>query len=156
MSEHRITTVWNRGAAAFARNDFARDHSVVFAGGQRLGASAGADYGGNAALADPEQLLLSALSSCHMLTFLAVAANRGFRVDSYTDAAIATLGKDADGRIAVTHAALHPVVIFDPYQVPSEDAFQAMHERSHRACFIAASIRTTVTIAATFAVTGAG
>ena len=101
MSLHTIRLSWSRGDAPFERNNYSRDHSVLFQGGQRLAASSAADYGGNPAHADPEQLLLSALSSCHMLTFLAVAANRGYVVESYVDAAEAELGKDAEGRTAV-------------------------------------------------------
>src|SRR5690606_17187939 len=78
MSDHRITLNWQRNDATFERGNYLKDHEVRYLGGQTLAVSSAAAYGGNAALADPEQMLLSALASCHMLTFLAVAANRGY------------------------------------------------------------------------------
>ena len=148
MSLHTIRLSWSRGDAPFERNSYSRDHSVLFQGGQRLAASSAADYGGNPAHADPEQLLLSALSSCHMLTFLAVAANRGYVVESYVDDAEAELGKDAEGRTAVTTALLRPGVRFGAGKVPAEDEYQRLHERAHKACFVANSVRTSVRVEA--------
>lgn len=146
MSLHTIRLSWSRGDAPFERNNYVRDHDVQFPGGQRLAASAAADYGGNPEHADPEQLLLSALSSCHMLTFIAVAANRAFVVEDYVDDAEAELGKDADGRTAVTAALLRPRVRFAAGKAPTADEFQQLHQRAHKACFIANSIRAAVRI----------
>lgn len=146
MSLHTIRLSWSRGDAPFERNNYVRDHGVQFPGGQRLAASAAADYGGNPAHADPEQLLLSALSSCHMLTFLAVAANRGYVVESYADDAEAELGKDAEGRTAVTRALLRPRVRFGAGNVPAAEDHQRLHERAHKACFVANSLRTEVRV----------
>lgn len=148
MSLHTIRLSWSRGDAPFERNNYDRDHSLHFQGGQRLAASSAPDYGGNPAHADPEQLLLAALSSCHMLTFLAVAANRGYVVESYGDDAEAELGKDAEGRTAVTTALLRPLVRFGAGNVPADDEYQRLHERAHKACFVANSIRTSVRIEA--------
>jgi len=111
-----------------------------------LNAAPSPEYGGNAAHADPEQMLLSALSSCHMLTFLAVAANRGYVVDSYVDEAVAILGKNADGKMAVIEATLSPKVVFAADRQPSAEDYAKMHERAHAGCFIANSVKTTVAV----------
>ena len=144
MSEHRISLRWSRDGGAFERGNYAKVHEVGYTGGETLRASPSPEYGGDDAHADPEQLLLSALSSCHMLTFLAVAANRGYVVDRYEDAAVATLGKNAEGKTALIEATLAPRVAFAPAKVPSDAEFAALHERAHAGCFIANSIKTVV------------
>ena len=99
---------------------------------------------GNDAYADPEQLLLSALSACHMLTFLAVCANRNYIVDSYNDDATAILEKNAVGQLVVTRATLAPKVTFSGDKQPSAEEYAKLHERAHQGCFIANSVKTQV------------
>jgi organic hydroperoxide reductase OsmC/OhrA len=149
MAEHHTNVSWRRYGGPFARNDFSRDHTATFEGGQVLDVSAAADYGGNAAFADPEQMLLAALSSCHMLTFLSVAANRGFVVEAYDDDASCSLGKDEAGHTMVAIATLRPSVRFAADKTPSAEDFAVLHERAHRACFIANSVVTPVSITPT-------
>jgi organic hydroperoxide reductase OsmC/OhrA len=144
MSEHRIDLEWSRNGGPFARGNYSSDHMIRYAGGQTLRGSPGTAFGGNEAYADPEQLLLSALSACHMLTFLAVAANRGYVVDSYHDEAEAFLDKNTDGKMAVTRATLAPKVVFSGDKQPSTEEYAKLHERAHAACFIANSVKTTV------------
>ena len=146
MSEHRTSLTWSRNGGPFARGNYASDHEIRYSGGQTLHAAPSPEYGGNAAHADPEQMLLSALSSCHMLTFLAVAANRGYVVDSYSDDAVALLAKNAEGRFAVVEATLSPKVAFAPDHQPSAEDYAKMHERAHAGCFIANSVKTKVDV----------
>ena len=146
MNEHRITLNWQRGDAAFERGNYPKDHQVGYLGGQTLGVSAAASYGGNAALADPEQLLLSALSSCHLLTFLAVAANRGYIVDQYLDDAECEIGKNSEGVTAVVWALLRPSVRFSGELRPSVEEYDKLHERASRACFVGQSLKTDISI----------
>lgn len=142
--EHRIVASWDRGNSIFERGNYGKDHRITFAGGQEIGASSAASYGGNAGLADPEQLLLAALSSCQMLTFLAVAANRGYVIDSYQDDAVCELGQNAEGQTAVVRAVLTPKVRFSGEKRPDPEQFRQLHERAHKACFIGNSLRTKV------------
>jgi organic hydroperoxide reductase OsmC/OhrA len=146
MSDHRITLNWQRTDAAFERGNYPKDHQVRYLGGQALGVSSAAAYGGNAALADPEQMLLSALSSCHLLTFLAVAANRGYVVDQYLDDAECELGKNAEGVTAVVNATLRPSVHFSGEKRPDAEEYAKLHERAHRACFVGQSLKTEIRI----------
>jgi len=146
MSDHRITLNWQRNAATFERGNYPKDHRVRYLGGQTLGVSSAAAYGGNAELADPEQMLLSALSSCHLLTFLAVAANRGYIVDEYLDDAECELGKNAEGVTAVVGATLRPSVRFSGDKRPDAEEVVKLHERAHRACFVGQSLKTEVRI----------
>jgi organic hydroperoxide reductase OsmC/OhrA len=144
MSEHRISLEWSRNGGQFARGNYSPDHLIHYAGGQTLHGSPSSAFMGNAAYTDPEELLLSALSACHMLTFLAVCANRSYVVDSYNDAAIAILEKNAVGQMAVTRAILAPKVTFSEGKQPSAEEYSALHERAHKACFIANSVKTQV------------
>ena len=145
MSEHRIALDWSRNGAPFERGNYPKTHTVRFDGGQTLrNSSAPGDYGGDASASNPEELLLSALSSCHMLTFLAVAANRGYVIDSYHDDASAELGKNADGKMAVVKATLAPKVTFSGDKRPNADEYAALQARAHAACFIANSVKTQV------------
>jgi organic hydroperoxide reductase OsmC/OhrA len=146
MSEHRTSLQWARNGGPFARGNYVSAHTIGYSGGQTLNAAPSPELGGDDAHADPEQMLLSALSSCHMLTFLAVAANRGYVVDSYNDDAVATLGKNADGKMAVIQATLSPRVTFSGDKQPSPEEYSKLHERAHTACFIANSVKTKVDI----------
>ena len=146
MSEHRISLQWSRNGGPFARGNYSSDHLIRFAGGQTLRGAPSPEYGGSGAHADPEQQLLSALSSCHMLTFLAVCANRGYVVDSYADEAVATLGKNPEGKMAVLHAVLSPKVTFSADKQPTHDEYAALHRRAHAGCFIANSVKTVVDV----------
>ena len=146
VSDYRISLQWSRDGGPFARGNYSPAHALRFPGGQTLQASSAPEYGGAAGPANPEELLLSALSSCHMLTFLAVAANRGYVVDDYADEAVATLGKNADGKTAVIAATLSPRVTFSGERRPDADEYAKLHERAHAACFIANSVRTPVDV----------
>jgi organic hydroperoxide reductase OsmC/OhrA len=93
MSEHKITLEWKRESESFSYESYNRDHVLVFEGGARVPASAAPAYRGNPAHINPEEALVAALSSCHMLTFLAVAAKKQFVVDRYSDHAVGFLEK---------------------------------------------------------------
>jgi organic hydroperoxide reductase OsmC/OhrA len=145
MAEHRIALDWSREGGPFERGNYAKNHVIRFDGGQTLrNSSAPGDYGGDASASNPEELLLSALSSCHMLTFLAVAANRGYVIDSYHDDASAELGKNADGKMAVVKATLAPKVTFSGDKRPNADEYATLQARAHASCFIANSVKTQV------------
>ena len=144
MSEHQITLSWSRNGGPFERGNYAREHAVRFAGGQTLENSAAGDFGGAGHASNPEELLAAALSSCHMLTFLAVAANRGYVIDTYDDSATARLEKNSEGQMAVTRVTLAPKVRFGGDKQPSPEDYRKLHERAHHACFIANSVKSEV------------
>lgn len=146
MSEHGITLEWSRDGHEFRHETFSRAHRVQFAGGQSVRASSAPDFLGDAALANPEELLVAAVSSCHMLTFLAIAAKRGIQVDSYEDDAVGTLGKDDEGRLAMTRVVLRPRISFGGDKVPDGSGLQQLHEKAHQHCLIASSLRTEVLV----------
>ena len=145
MSEHKATIKWSRGGKDFTYKTYSRDH-VWSLNGNDVPASATTAYLGNPNRVDPEAALVAALSSCHMLTFLAVAANKGFVVDSYEDAAVGHLEKNAQGKLAVTRVELHPKIAFGGAKQPAAADLDALHEKAHKECFIANSVSTDVRV----------
>lgn len=145
MSKHEATISWARGDAAFKYETYVRDHAWTFGTGSSLKASAAADFKGNPELMNPEEALVGALSSCHMLTFLAVAARKGLVVESYVDKAEGVLEKNAEGRLAVTHVTLRPQVVYGG-ETPSAEDETKLHDSAHRGCFIASSVKTEISI----------
>ena len=148
MAEHKITLEWKRESDSFTYDTYIRDDVLIFEGGSRVRASAAAGYRGNPALVNPEDALVAALSSCHMLTFLAVAAKRKFVVDSYSDHAAGFLEKNAKGKLAVTRVILRPTVAFSGPTIPTAEQLTALHEEAHHGCFIANSVTTDVKVEA--------
>jgi organic hydroperoxide reductase OsmC/OhrA len=146
MSEHSATIAWRRETPDFTLPTFSRDHSVEFGTGQRLDMSSTLALRGNPKRVNPEELLVSAISSCHMMTFLAVAARDGWVVDAYDDHALGYLEKNAEGRTAVTRVTLRPAVRFGGDLKPDAAALTKLHEKAHRGCFIAASVKTEVNV----------
>jgi organic hydroperoxide reductase OsmC/OhrA len=145
MSEHRAQISWQRGGVDFGYETYSRDHDWRFGAGPSLRASAAPEYRGSAALPNPEEALVAALSSCHMLTFLAIAARKGLTVDAYDDEAVGHLEKNAEGRLAVTRVVLRPRVRFAG-AAPDAATLAALHESAHRGCFIANSVKTDVRV----------
>jgi len=148
MSQHNVTLEWKRGSESFTYESYNRDHTLVFEGGSRVTASAAPAYRGNPAHVNPEEELVAALSSCHMLTFLAVAAKKHFVVDHYTDQAVGFLDKNDKGKLAITRVILRPRIAFGGTTVPTPQEIAELHEQAHHGCFIANSVTTVVTIEA--------
>jgi organic hydroperoxide reductase OsmC/OhrA len=147
MSEHKAKVVWNRDGKDFTYKTYSRDHKWL-ANGNEIPASATPQYLGNPNRVDPEAALVSALSSCHMLTFLAVAAGKGFVVESYEDEAVGHLEKNASGKMAITRVELHPKIVFGGAKQPNAADLDALHEKAHKECFIANSVTTDVKVVA--------
>ena len=146
MSEHRATIRWQNSGATLDYDHFSRDHTwEVKEGRLTVPASAAPAYRGNPDAIDPEDALVAALASCHMLTFLAIAARRRLVVLEYADAAQGWLEPDADGQLAITRVELRPRVRFAPGTVLSAGDLGNLHAKAHRGCFIANSVKTAVT-----------
>lgn len=146
MSLHHTTIGWQRAAHATEAETYSRNHTATLNGGQTVAVSASTEYKGDPHAADPEQLLLTALASCHMLTFLAIAELQGYQVESYRDTPVAHLEKNAEGRLAVTRIELSPQVRFGGDKQPDDAALEKLHNGAHRNCFIAHSITARVTV----------
>lgn len=146
MSEHHAKVVWQRQSADFTYATYNREHEWLFKGDVRVPASAAPQFRGSDRCPDPEDAFVASLSSCHMLTFLAVAAKRGYVVDRYEDAAVGHLEKNEQGKLAITRVELVPVIAFAGAKTPDAATLQQMHDAAHHECFIANSVRTVVTV----------
>jgi len=153
MSEHKASVTWKRSTPDFTYEGYDRTHVWRFEGGTTVTASGAPEYRGNPDLVDPEAAFAASLSSCHLLTFLAIAARKRFTVDSYDDHAVATLEKNPEGTLCITRVVLRPLVTFGGERTPDEDEIRKLHERAHALCFIANSVRSEVVVEPVF---GAG
>jgi organic hydroperoxide reductase OsmC/OhrA len=148
MAQYKITVQWERGEQRFTDNTYNRRHTWTFDGGITVVASSSphvvpVPYSDTAAV-DPEEAFVASLSSCHMLWFLSIAANRGYCVDSYIDDAVGTLAKNASRRLAMTRVILRPLASFSGHRVPSRNQIKSLHDEAHRQCYIANSVKTEV------------
>ncbi|MEP7042926.1 MAG: OsmC family protein [Dokdonella sp.] len=152
MSEHTATVHWQRGDADFAQGHYSRRHEWRFDGGAVVAASPSphvvpAPWSDPAGV-DPEEAFVVAISSCHMLWFLSLAAERGFVVDRYEDEAIGTMTRIAPQRHAITEVVLRPLIAYAAGHAPDAVAANALHEDAHERCFIANSVKTAIRIEA--------
>ncbi len=146
MSEHKATIEWKRETPDFAYETYNRDHDWTFDAGVVVPASAAPSYNGSESRVDPEEAFIASLSSCHMLTFLAVAAKKKHVVDSYHDEAVGHLEKNEAGQLAITRVTLRPRVQFSGDRIPSAEELQRLHDSAHHHCFIANSVKTEITV----------
>ena len=153
-SRHTATITWARNAATFTDNRYSRAHGWAFDGGATVAASSSPHSVrlpfSDPAAVDPEEAFVAALSSCHMLWFLSLAAQAGFVVDHYSDNANGALAPDAQGRMAITTVTLNPDVAFSGALVPDDAAVAALHHRAHEACYLASSVRSEIVMAGTW------
>lgn len=147
MSEHKALIKWSRGGVDFGYKNYSRDHVWRFANGIEVEGSAAPEFLGNPQRVDPESAFVAALSSCHMLTFLALASNKGFVVEGYEDNAVGFLEKNANGKLAVTRVELRPLIVFSGDARPTQKDLDWLHDKAHRECFIANSVTTKVDVA---------
>lgn len=147
MSEHTATISWQRSTPDFRYESYSRDHDWRFDGGTVVLASASPHYLGNPQALDPEEAMVASIASCHMLTFLSVAARKRLVVDRYDDDATGVLEKNQEGRLAITQVVLKPQIAFagDP---PAAETLAQLHDLAHRNCFIANSVRCEIRVEA--------
>jgi organic hydroperoxide reductase OsmC/OhrA len=142
VSEHKAKVTWQR-SGEFRYETYSRAHQLDFEGI----AVAGNAAPGNVPAAvtakagvDPEQMLVGALSACHMLWFLHLACRKSLTVESYVDEAVGVLEKTW-----VSKVTLRPRVTFSEPK-PSDSDIRALHDLAHEKCFIANSVKTEIVI----------
>lgn len=149
MSTYVASIRWERSPEQpFTDNRYSRAHVWHFDGGARVPASSSPQVvpvpSSDPAGVDPEEAFIASLASCHMLWFLSLAAQAGWRVDDYRDDASGVMARNAEGRLAMTVVTLHPAVSFGGDRQPDAAALAELHHRAHDACFIANSVKTEV------------
>jgi organic hydroperoxide reductase OsmC/OhrA len=133
-----VALAWTGAAAGATRTyaGYSREHELAFAGKPSLRASADPAFRGDAGAHNPEELLVAALASCHMLSYLAHCALAGIPVIAYTDAARGEMDERA-GSGAFVRVVLRPRVVVDDDRL---ERANALHRDAHASCFIANSV----------------
>lgn len=149
MAEHLALIEWRRQGAEFCQQRYSREHTWTFDGGLTVAASSSPSVvplpWSNPAAVDPEEAFIAAIASCHMLWWLSLAARAGFNVLSYRDRAVGTMAPNEQGKRWIDTVTLHPEIHYEG-RIPTETEAADLHHRAHEACFIANSVRTTVTV----------
>ncbi len=150
MSEHKATVRWALQGGEFLKGRYSREHTWTFDGGVTVPASPSpaavpAPYS-NPAHVDPEEAYVASISSCHMLTYLFVAARQGFLVERYEDEAVGVMRKNERGAIWVSAVTLNPKIVYGGEKRPSAADEERLHHLAHEQCFIANSVKTEITV----------
>lgn len=142
MSPHTFacTVTWmgNRGSGTSGYRDYGRDHLIEAPGKPAILGSSAPAFRGDAGRYNPEEMLVAALSACHMLWYLHLAAEAGVRVTGYRDEARGEMRLNADGSGEFTSVTLRPVVSIAVGG--DEQIALRLHEGAHAKCFIARSV----------------
>ncbi len=148
MARYTAEIEWQRGRQPFIDNRYSRAHRWRFDGGLEVPGSSSPHVVpaplSDPAAVDPEEAFVAALSSCHMLWFLSLAAAKGWCVDRYRDRAEGIMEQNAAGAVAITRVTLHPEVAFSGEPAPTRAEQESLHEQAHQRCFIANSVKTDV------------
>jgi organic hydroperoxide reductase OsmC/OhrA len=151
MSTYTAKISWkNDSADTFTKNRYTRGHTWSFDGGIEVRASSSphavrVPFSIEEAV-DPEEALVAAASSCHMLTFLWIAAQRGFVIDSYEDNAVGEMTKGDDGKQWISKITLDPQIVWSGEKTPTGEELAEMHHAAHEGCYIANSIKSEVVV----------
>jgi len=148
---YKVRIFWKRNSGeSFIDNKYSRAHTWIFDGGSEIEASSSPHVVplpmSKESAVDPEEAFIASLSSCHMLWFLSIAANENYVIESYEDNAEGVLGKDNEGKLAMTNVTLKPKVNFAGGNIPDRSRIEELHHAAHEKCFIANSVKTKIAI----------
>ncbi len=150
MSEYKATIKWQRTSPDFLKGKYSREHTWTFDGGVIVPASSSPSVVpvpfSNPAHVDPEEAFVAAISSCHMLTFLYLAAKQGFQIDSYEDEAVGVMTKNEKGVPWISLVTLNPKIIYSGDKLPAPTDEKQLHHLAHEQCYIANSIKAEVVV----------
>jgi len=152
MAEHHAIIDWKCSGPDFLKGKYSREHTWSFDGGVTVPASPAPSVvpapWSNPAGVDPEEAFVAALASCHMLTFTWLASRAGFAVESYRDDAVGTMAKNERGIPWVNRVTLRPQIVWNGEKRPTGEDLARLHHAAHEQCFIAASVKTEIVVAA--------
>jgi organic hydroperoxide reductase OsmC/OhrA len=150
MASYRAVSEWTLEAGGdFAKGRYSRGHSLVFGSGLEVPGTASPHVVGNKwaveGAVDPEEMLVGAINTCHMLSFLHIAREAGFTVTRYRDAAEGVMTRREDGEMWVSRVTLRPEITYEG-RAPTPAEREAMHHKAHHICFIANSVKTEIVV----------
>ena len=148
MSEHRASIAWRLSGESFSAGKYSREHTWSFDGGVVVPASPSPSIVkppySNAASVDPEEAFVASIASCHLLTYLYLAARAGFEVTRYDDEAVGVMTKNERGVPWVSSVVLRPRLAYTTGKRPSRAEEERLHHAAHEQCFIANSVKTEI------------
>jgi organic hydroperoxide reductase OsmC/OhrA len=140
MTKFQPTVSWHlQPGVEFSYEHYNRDHMWTFPGGEVVQASAAPEHGGGSHRVNPDEAVVAAAGSCHMLTFLAIAAKSKSKVISYIDRPVGEVTKNADGVMALTKITMQPKVVFE--DDVDEATLKRFHASAHKHCIVANSLK---------------
>ena len=150
MSEHKAIICWQRNGVVFIDNQYSRLHEWKFDGGAVVPGSSSPSVVrvplSDPAAVDPEEAFVAAISSCHMLWFLSLAAAQGFVVDGYEDEAVGVMTRNEHKVSWISKVTLNPKVLYSGAQQPTPQEEDRLHHEAHEQCFIANSVKTEIVV----------
>ena len=146
MSKISIDLFWKIGEGIMTPGNYSNEHEIVFTTNNKIIGDSAPDWKGSELNTNPEQTLAASLSSCHMMTFLALVAKMKWPLISYKDSAVATLGKNSKGQMSVVKLELNPKVEFSGEFNVDDTEMKKVQDRAHRYCFIANSLSSEVKV----------
>ncbi len=143
--------IWEKSPTEnFLDGRYHRAHRWVFDGGMTIEASSSPEIVpvpmSDAALIDPEESFVAAISSCHMLFFLSISAKEKIVVRHYEDNPEALMGEDEAGKTSVLSIVLRPEITFEGPDIPVKATIQRIHHLAHASCFLANSVKTKISV----------
>lgn len=143
MKQHHYTTTiqWtgNNGSGTDHYRNYERSHTISVEGKVAIAGSSDPSFRGDKTKYNPEELLVASLSSCHMLWYLHLCSEAGVIITDYVDHAVGIMAETVDGGGYFAEVTLHPTVtVKDASMI---DKANELHERAHKLCFIANSVR---------------
>ena len=150
MGNYMAKIVWKVDSPdTFSKGRYTRGHSWSFDGGTVVPASSSphavrVPFSVEEAI-DPEEALVAAASSCHMLSFLWVASRKGFTLESYEDDAVGEMTKTDAGKEWISKITLNPTIVWIG-DAPSQEQLAELHHEAHEVCYIANSIKSEVVV----------
>tara|TARA_B100000575_G_scaffold294298_1_gene309341 strand:+ start:4338 stop:4787 length:450 start_codon:yes stop_codon:yes gene_type:complete len=146
MSKISIDLTWELNQGVLTPGKYSNRHEIIFNPNSTIIGDSAPDWQGDPKNTNPEQTLAASLSSCHMMTFLALAAKMNWPVISYKDKAVASLGKNSSGKMSVTDIELNPKVKFSKDFSIDEKKMREVQNRAHKYCFIANSLSSEIKV----------
>jgi organic hydroperoxide reductase OsmC/OhrA len=150
VSQHIATITWNCATPDFLKGRYSREHTWTFDGGLTVTASSSPSVvplpWSNPAGVDPEEAFVGSLASCHMLTFLHVARQAGFQIESYVDQAVGHMAPNEKRVPWVKSVTLNPQIVYGGDKRPTHEEEARLHHLAHEQCFISQSVKTEVIV----------
>lgn len=150
MADYKAIIRWRRTDPDFVRGKYSREHTWTFDGGVTVPASPSPHVvpapWSNPACVDPEEAFVASIASCHLLTFLYLAAKQGFQIDSYEDEAAGVISKNEKGVPWISTVALNPKIVYGGDKQPTTAEQERLHQVAHEQCFIANSVKTEIVV----------